>query len=123
MTLSVSTQAAPIGTKLVVNDDADSTPETDVTGAAGALYGVEVDNSANPGAAVYLKIWDNAAPDPLTDAPDWVVQVKAGLERSFVIPQGWAFTNLSFSASTSAALGVAGASDPASAVTVRLVTN
>lgn len=121
MTLSVSTQVNPVGTKLIVDTTADSTAETDVTGTSGVIYTLDVDNTSNGSNPAYLKIYDNASPTVGTTAPDLIFKVAANLRRMLVIPEGMAFTNLSFACVVEA--GTAGTTSPTSSVTVRMVTS
>ena len=120
MTLSVSTQVSPIGSKLIIQTSATSAADNDVTGASGILYMVDVDNGSNGSNPAYLKVYDNASPTVGTTAPDLIFKVAASLRRSFVIPEGIAFTNLSMACVIEA--GTAGTTDPTSDVPVRLVT-
>lgn len=117
MTLSVSTQVSPIATKLVVQTAAGATADSNVLGAAGAIYFIDVDNTANA-AASYLKIYDAAAPVVGTTPPDIIVRVKAGQRRSLVIPEGLSVTVLSMACVTAG--GTAGTTAPTSPVVVRL---
>ena len=121
MTLSVSTQASPVGTKLIVQTDADENANNDVTGAAGSVYQIDVDNEANADNAAYLKIYDNASPTIGTTSPDFVLKVPVSQRRNLVIPDGWDFTNLSFACVISG--GTAGTTGPTSAVIVKIVTS
>ena len=120
MTLSVSTQASPVGSKLVVDTDVDETAKTSVTGAAGTIYMIDVDNEDNSDNAAYLKIYDNAAPTIGTSSPDMIFRVPVNQKRSFVIPDGLDFNDLSFCCVVSG--GTAGTTGPTNAVTVKMVT-
>ena len=117
MTLSVQAQASPITSKLVVETAAGATPDNNVLGAAGSIYQIDVDNAANA-AASYLKLYDAAAPTVGTTAPDAVLRVPAGQRRQWVIPEGWAFTILSFACVTAG--GTTGVTAPTHPVVVRL---
>lgn len=119
MSLSVSTQASPIGTKLVQETAAGATPDNNVTGAAGSIYLLDIDNSNNSDNPAYLKVYDNAAPVVGTTAPDLIVRVPANQRRSMAIPEGWAFTALSFACVISG--GTAGSTGPTNPVPVRIV--
>lgn len=121
MTLKVSEQVPPVGTKLIVDDDACSTPNTSVTGAAGSVFQCEVDNSENSDNACYLKIYDNPNPTVGTDAPDFILKVPVNTRLSFVCPDGMAFTDLSFAVVIEP--GTAGTTSPTESVTVKLVTS
>jgi hypothetical protein len=121
MTLSVSTQAAPVGSKLIKETEATETPDNDVTGAAGSLYQLDVDNSGNSDNAAYLKIYDDAAPVVGTSAPDFIFKVPVNQRRNLVIPDGWDFNNLSFACVTAG--GTAGTTPPTNPVEVKMVTS
>lgn len=120
MTLSVSDQVPPVGTKLIVETQADSTPDNDVTGGAGSIFQIDVDNEANADNPAYLKIYDDAAPTVGTTPPDHIFMVPVNQRRNMVIPDGIDFANLSFACVTSG--GTAGTTSPTSSVTVKLVT-
>lgn len=120
MTLSVSSQVAPVGTKLIVQTSATDTPDNDVTGAAGSVYQIDVDNEANADNPAFLKLYDSAAPTVGTTAPDFIFKVPVNQKRSLVIPDGWDFTNLSLACVISG--GTAGTTAPTSPVVVKLVT-
>jgi len=122
MSLAVSTQTPPVGTKLVKETDAKSTPDNSVTGAAGAVYMIEVDNTGNPADGAFFKIYDLAAPDTYVDYPDFVLKVPANQRRALAIPLGWDFTDLSFCVSSSAAKNIAGSTDMPNPVEVSIVT-
>jgi hypothetical protein len=121
MTLSVSDQVSPVGNKLVVDTDCNATAKNSVTGSAGTIYQIDIDNSNNVTEAVFLKIYDDAAPTVGTTAPDFVIKVPTNQRRSMAIPEGFDFTNLSIACVTAG--GTAGVTDPTTAVTVRMVTS
>lgn len=121
MALSVSTQVSPVGTKLVVETAAGATPANSVTGAAGTLYMVEVDNTANPADPAYLKVYNDPAPVVGTTPPDLILHVPVNQRRDFVVPAGWDFSALSFACVTSP--GTAGSTAPANPVVVRMVAS
>ncbi|MFA4971251.1 MAG: hypothetical protein WC683_01475 [bacterium] len=121
MALSVSTQVSPVGSKLIVETGAGVTPDTDVTGGAGTLYMIDVDNTGNPADQACLKVYDSAAPTVGTTAPELVVRVPANQRRSVVVPEGWGFAHLSFACVTSP--GTAGVVAPANPVIVRMVAS
>lgn len=118
MALSVTPQSSPLASKLVEETAAGPTPKNNVTGGPGSLYMVDVDNPNV--AAVYLKVFDNAAPTVGTTPADLVVRVAAGSRRTMALPLGFAFTALSFAVVTGAAEANVGA--PVSNVAVRLAT-
>lgn len=120
MTLSVSTQVAPVGSKLIKQTTATATPDNNVTGAAGSLYQLDVDNSANSDNPAYLKIYDAAAPTVGTTPPDFIFKVPANQRRNLVIPDGWDFLALSFACVISG--GTAGTTSPTNPVVAKMVT-
>jgi hypothetical protein len=119
--LSVTPLSSPIGTRLVEETAANATAKNNVTGTSGNLYLIDVDNAANAGQIVYLKLWDNASPTVGTTAADWVFKIAAGARRVVAITQGLAFSALSFAVVTSA--DQAGVTSPGAGVVVRLVTS
>lgn len=121
MTLKISDQVPPVGTKLVVDDDANETSKNSVTGAAGTIYQIDVDNEANADNAAYLKIYDNPSPTVGTSNPDMVVRVPVNQRRGIVIPDGWDFNSLSFCVVTTG--GTPGTTGPTNPVTVKFVTS
>jgi len=120
MTLSVSTQVSPVGSKLISETSAGATPNNNVTGASGSLFMVDIDNALNS-APSYLKIYNSASPVVGTAAPDLIFAVGASIRRSFVLPEGWDFSSLSFACVTAG--GTTGTISPASAVAVLMVTS
>ena len=121
MALSVSDQVSPVGSKLIVDTDANATARNDVTGTSGTIYQVDVDNEANSDNPVYFKIYDNASPTVGTTSPDHIFKVLVNQRRNIAIPEGLDFTNLSYCAVVSG--GTAGTTAPTSAVVVRMVTS
>jgi len=118
MALSTTVQATPLATTLVVQTVTNATPNNNVTGAAGVLYLVDIDNTANA-AATFLKIYDAASPTVGTTAATYVIRVAATTRRSIAIVEGFEFTALSFAAVTTAA--EAGVTSPSSPVVVRML--
>lgn len=120
MTLSVSTQVSPVGSKLIVQTSASSVPDNNVTGTSGSIYMIDIDNTANV-AASYLKIYDDASPTVGSSAPDSILKIAGSQRRQWVITEGADFSQLSFACVTTG--GTAGTADPASPVVVRIVTS
>lgn len=121
MTLSVSTQVSPVGTKLIKDTDANATPEINVTGAAGTIYMVDVDNTGNPADVAYLKIYDDVAPTVGTTDPDFIIKVPVNQRRQMVCPDGLDFATLSFAVVTAG--GTPGTTDPTNHVIVQMITS
>ncbi len=123
MAVSVTNQAAQIGTYLVQDTDADETGQTNTTGTTGTLYYVELDNTANA-AASYVKLYDSAGPITVgTTVPDIVLKVAASVSRGFVLPGGGLAFTSGFSHAVVTAGGTAGTTGPTSAATLRYITS
>lgn len=116
-------------TKLVVDEDADTTASTDVTGTTGAAYIIQIDATAGTPTtaepACYVKIID--ADSNVTgggnssSVPELVLYAPIGQITTYVISSGWTFSSgLSFWAVTTAA--VAGDTSPTSDVKVTIIT-
>lgn len=122
MALSVSPQANPIGSYLVLQTETnnDLNDQTNVTGAPGEMITVEIDNTGNPLEKVYLKIYDNLSPVVAVTPPDWIFPCDAGEKKDFVMPNGSVYANgLSFSCVTTP--GTSGNVSPTNPVIVRIV--
>lgn len=90
--------------------------------ASGTLYQIQVDNTANGGAASYLKIWDNTSGSVTigTTAPDWIFKVPGGAVVNHLHVGGVALaTGLCIACVTAG--GTAGTTPPTSSVIVRVV--
>ena len=122
MAVTVTNQATPIGNKLVNDTDADGTAAANTTGAAGTLYYLEVDNTANSGQIVYFKMVDATSGTPGTTAPEYVFMLKGGARRSFIFPLGLVFS-AGFTHWCVTTAGTAGTTDPTSNVVARYVTS
>jgi hypothetical protein len=120
MTLKVSDQVPPVGTKLVIDTDANEIPKNSVTGAAGSIFQIDVDNTDNGDNAAYLKIYDNPSPVVGTTAPSMIIKCPVNTRFSWVCPDGMPFNDLSFAAVIEP--GTAGTTAPTNPVAVKLVT-
>lgn len=120
MTLSVSQQVSPVGSKIVVQTVANATANNDVTGTTGSIYQVEIDNTANSDNAAYLKIYDNASPVVGTTAPDFIFKCPINQRINIAVIGGLSFTNLSFAVVISG--GTSGVTNPTNPVIVKMVT-
>jgi len=120
MTLRVSSQVPPVGTKLIEETVATSTPNKSVTGESGKIYQLDIDNSGNSDNAAYLKIYDTGNPIVGTTSPDYIFKVGVNQRRSIVIVDGLDFSILSFAVVVSG--GTAGTTSPTNPVIVKMVT-
>ena len=106
--------------KMASDTDADATAVVDVTGGSGKLYYIHIDNQAgNPSYAKFA--FTTSTITVGTTAPDLMIEVPATSVKDVAMPDGIAFTSLSFWC-------VAGAGDnnttaPAQNVTVRVVAS
>ncbi len=121
-TFSVTPQASPLAASLVDIPDLDETVCPNVTGGAGVMYMIDIDNTGNAGEEVYVKAYDDAAPTVGTTEPNWIFRVAAGVRRVYVITEGTAFTvALSLAAVTTP--GLTGTTGPTSDVRVLIATS
>jgi len=121
MAITVTNQANPLGAKIVNDTTVGNTAVINVTGAAGAIYYVEIDNTANA-AFSYLKVYDTGTVTVGTTDPDWIFRADASSNNKYVIPTDVNFaTALSYCCVREA--GTGGTTAPASAVAVRFVTS
>lgn len=120
MAVTISPITPFSGLRRYRDTDADGTPENNISGAASTVYQIVVDNTANAAQAVFLKLYNNAAPTVGTTAPDVILRVAGGVSRSIFILQGLAFaTALSFACVTAG--GTGGTTNPTSDVIVDIV--
>ena len=121
MAVTVTTQSSPLGTSLVQDTSANNTAANNTLGGNPVtIYMVEVDNTANGGAASYFKMANAASAVVGTTAADLVFMIPAGTKLSFAFPTGIVFSaGVSHWCVTAAA--EAGAASPGSAVVVRYV--
>jgi len=120
-TFSVTPQASPLGASLVNIADLDNTVCPNVTGGSGTMHMIEIDNTANGGEAIYVKVYDDAAPTVGTTDEDWIFRADAGKSIIYAMPEAVAFTALSLAAVKEAA--TTGTTSPDSAVIVRILTS
>ena len=94
MAVTVSTQTAPIGSKLVNDDGATAAASNNTTNAAGTLFMVEIDNTVHASSTdVFLKIVDATSCTPGTTAATMVLACPGNSKRSYVFPEGIVFDN------------------------------
>lgn len=106
--------------KMAADTDADATAVVYVTGGPGSLYSIHVDNTA--GAAVYAKFaFTTSAITVGTTPPDLMIKVPATSVKDITMPDGIAFTNLSFWCVNDEADN--NAASPAQNVTIRIVAS
>lgn len=120
-TFSITPQASPLGTKLVEILDLDNTLCANVTGAAGTMFLIEIDNTANVADPVFVKIYDDAAPTVGTTDEDWILKADAGKKIPYAMPNPPAFTALSLAAVKEKA--TTGTTSPANNVKVNILTS
>ena len=121
MAVTVTNQSNPIATKLVQDTAATNTAVDNASGAAGTLYMVEIDNS-NYGTIVYFKLANATSATAGTTAALLVLLCPASAKRSYVFPEGIAFsTGFSHWCTTESA--ESNTSAPATPPTVLYVTS
>jgi hypothetical protein len=121
MAITKGVVANALADTLVTDTTTDSTVEAHVTGAAGSLYYVYIDNTANT-AAAYVKIADATSATSGSTVPDFVFYAPASRSVSYAIPSGHAYaTGVSFWGTTTQASAVS-QTDPGTAITVRILS-
>jgi hypothetical protein len=115
-TVTLTNQSNPIGTKVVKIQAPNNSADANITGAAGTLYMLQIDNTANS-SSMYFKLVDANAATVGTTSPDFVLRVRASTKTTFVIPGGLVFST-GFTAFCVSTGGTAGTSSPSSAVVV-----
>jgi hypothetical protein len=94
MSVTVTTQHNPLAARIVQDTSADKTAQDNTTQAAGTLYMVEIDNTNASGSeVVYFKLVAATSCTPGTTAPTMVFYCPNGAKRSYVFPEGIAFSN------------------------------
>jgi len=111
--------ASDVSLQTVTNSTA-----TVVSAASRSLFGIKIDNIANPSEEEWLKIYDHASPTVGTTVPAVIVKIPAGVARTFIILQGniTLGSGLAYAA-TKTSGGVTGTADPSSALKVALAHN
>jgi hypothetical protein len=72
-----------------------SQAQKNVTNAPGRLFSVTIE-SLQSTSDVYLKLFDGASPTAGVSIPQWVLKGKTKVARTYTIPYGIAFSELSF---------------------------
>lgn len=121
MTVTVTNQSNPLGSKMVQDSSATSAAADNTTGASGNLYAVEIDNSLNA-AAAYLKLADSTNATGGTTAADVVLVCPASSKKNFVFLAGIPFSN-GFSHWCVTGAAEADTTNPLNPVVVRYVTD
>lgn len=123
MPVTKTTTTTALGGILVVDLDADSTIENNVTGnSSGNIYLVDVDNTANAAAAVYLRIVDAASAANVAVDHTWLFYVPAGQRMSYAMAAGAAYAaGVTMWCTSNPADG--NGTDPSAAVIVRIVAS
>ena len=91
MAVTVTNQSNPLGSKIVQDTGATGVAVNNTTGGGGTLFMVEIDNSSF-GTAVYFKLANTASATAGTTAADIVLLCPASTKRSYVFPEGIAFS-------------------------------
>jgi len=121
MTLSVSTQVNPIGTSLIIQDNATNVADNNITGAPATLYMIDIDNTV--AAASYVKLYNAVAPTVGTTDPDWIIMIPGLTRRAVAIPEGVLFS-VGLSMACVTAGGTSGVLPPfGGSVVVRMLTS
>jgi len=108
------------GAKLFQDTDNESTAVS-VQAASTTIYEIEIDNTANAAQDNYVKFYNTAGAVTVgTTAPDMIIEVRQGVKRSIVIPDGLVYESGLVIATVTAG-GTAGTTSPGSSVIVKVV--
>jgi len=88
---TVTNQSTPLGSKIVQDLAATNAAVQNTTGAGGTLYLVEIDNTGYT-SAVYFKLANATSATVGTTAATMVLFCPASSKRSYVFPEGVAFS-------------------------------
>ena len=121
MAITLTTQRNPLGSKLVQDTAVTIDAVDNTTQGTGNLYMVEIDNSSYS-TAVYFKLADATSCTPGTTAATMVFYCPASSKRSYVFPEGIAFSN-GFSHWCTIAAAEASVAPPTTKPTVRYITS
>lgn len=122
MALSIASSSS-FTYKMAVETDLEADAKVNIFGTGVTLYSIDINNAANAGTVVYLKLYDSSAsPTVGTTQPDHQLKVAGGARVIAYYPGGVSFTSgLSMNCSTTAGTGGDITTDPAASVTVTLV--
>lgn len=92
-----------------------------VKASSATIYEIEIDNTLNAAQDNYVKFYNSAGtPTVGTTVPDMVIEVRQGVKRTIVIPDGLVFET-GLAVATVTAGGTGGTTSPTSDVTVKIV--
>lgn len=97
MTLKVTGfTAASASYKIVKDADSDENAETDVTGAAGKIYSIDISNGAGTHTSYTKLKLTSGTVTPGTTEPDMMLVAPPSAAKQYVFPDGLDFDQLSF---------------------------
>ena len=121
MAVTKGVVADALADTLVTDTTTDSTVEANITGAAGTLYYVYIDNTANT-LASYVKVVDATSATSSSTVPDYVYYAPASKAVSYSIPSGHAYSTGLSVWGTSTQANAVSQTDPSTAITVRILS-
>ena len=121
MAVTVTNQSNPLAAKIVQDTAATNSAVDNATGASGTLYMVEIDNSSY-GTIVYFKLANATSATAGTTAAAMVFLCPASSKRSYVFPEGIAFSS-GFSHWCTTESAESDTSAPSTKPTVRYITS
>lgn len=119
----VAVYAIPLGgssAKLITIDGINATADNDIFDAAGSVFQVEIDSSANSGEDVYLRFYNDAAPTIGSTDAEMVLKGKAGEKTWYGFPRGIPFGTAISVACTKDKGGKEGTDNPTGTVIVNI---
>lgn len=112
---------AQIASASLFQDTDQANSAVSVKGSSATIYEIEIDNTLNAAQDNYVKFYNTAGAVTVgTTVPDMVIEVRQGVKRTIVIPDGLVFeTGLAIATVTAG--GTGGTTSPTSDVTVKIV--
>jgi hypothetical protein len=122
MALSIASSSSFKG-KIAYETDLEADVKANIFGGAVTVATLDIDNAANSGTVVYVKMYDSSTTvTPGTTPPDHQIAVAGGARRLLVYTSGLEFTSgLSMNCSTTSGTGGDATTDPSGAVIVSVV--
>jgi len=112
---------AQIASALLFTDTDQANSAVSVKGSSATIYEIEIDNTLNAAQDNYVKFYNTAGAVTVgTTVPDMIIEVRQGVKRTIVIPDGFVFET-GLAVATVTAGGTGGTTSPTSDVTVKIV--
>jgi len=122
MALSIA-DSSDFSYKIASETDLEADPKINIFGGGASVYSIDVDNAANSGTVVYLKLYNSSSTvTPGTTKPDHQITVAGGGRVIAHYSGGISFSSgVSMNCSTTGGTGGDATTDPSASVVVTLV--